>query len=95
MKQLVFTSILMLVVMAADTEEDMEITFTFERYVDLKRLKTSKYDMVHYNILYITYNQNVSVNSPCSTGQGRSTFATFLNFKLIFLEFLIFYHNFV
>ena len=63
MKQLVFTSILMLVVMAADTEEDMEITFTFERYVDLKRLKTSKYDMVHYNILYITYNQNVSVNS--------------------------------
>ena len=47
MKQLVFTSILMLVVMAADTEEDMEITFTFERYVDLKRLKTSTYDMVH------------------------------------------------
>ena len=39
MKQLVFTSILMLVVMAADTEEDMEITFTFERYVDFKRLK--------------------------------------------------------
>ena len=47
MRQLVFTSILMLVVMAADTEEDMEITFTFERYVDLKRLKTSTCDMAH------------------------------------------------
>ena len=33
MKPLVFTSILMLVVMAADTEEDMEITFNFKRYV--------------------------------------------------------------
>ena len=52
MKQLVFTSILMLVVMAADTEEDMEITFTFERYADKKRLRTSTYDMIHiiYNI---------------------------------------------
>ena len=52
MKQLVFTSIFMLVVMAADTEEDMEITFTFERYVDLKRLKTLTYDMVQ-NMYYI------------------------------------------
>ena len=32
MKQLVLKSILMLVVMAADTEEDMEISFTFKRY---------------------------------------------------------------
>ena len=39
MKQLVLTSILMLVVMAADTEEDMEITFTFERYVDVKKVE--------------------------------------------------------
>ena len=39
MKQLVLTSILMLVVMAADTEEDMEITFTFQRYVDVKKVE--------------------------------------------------------
>ena len=31
MKQLLVTSIFMLVALAADTEEDMEITFTFEK----------------------------------------------------------------
>ena len=44
MKPLVWTSIFMLVatmvVMAADTEEDMDITFTFKRYVDLTTVKT-------------------------------------------------------
>ena len=36
-------SILILVVMAADTEEDMEITFTFERYVQ----KSPKRKSIH------------------------------------------------
>jgi len=90
MKQLVFTSILMLVVMAADTEEDMEITFTFERYVDLKRLKTSKYDMVHYNILYITYNQNVSVNSALFYRSRQIYIRNFFDFQTHFPRILDF-----
>ena len=48
MKPLVFLSILMLVVIAADTEEDMEITITFKRYVDLTTIKT-------FNVWYVTY----------------------------------------
>ena len=45
MKPLVFSSILMLVVIAADTEEDMEITFNFKRYVVLTTIKTSTFDL--------------------------------------------------
>ena len=53
MKQLVWTSILMLVVMAADTEEDMEITFTFQRYVDVKTVENYNIWYVHINICNI------------------------------------------
>jgi len=71
--------------MAADTEEDMEITFTFQRYVDVKKVENYNIWYVHLKS-YVTYINYMSKDSyVCRSERLKSQRIEYFEFSSAYL----------